>query len=317
VKQEFDIRVDIFIFSAVVSSFDMASDIVLEEDTIQLKDGSLEIEDGSLLLPEGSIEVGAGGSLTIDRVVTLGRDDIEFEGRIRVTNAGSGGSEQSIIRPGRISSNVLSANERISAPEARVTGLEVGTASPIESPVPGIGRVLDSRGAERIYFNGGEGEDTEEVPPRENAEEGEASSETPRRFPLFDDTGWGLGTWETEPLLEVRADDAGAVSGEVHEINLLSEEVQDAIAEYRLQETYDERSSAPETVRVYIEGDAGSIGLGGDGVNGDLVVVDKDGETVVHIDGFEGDIQLSSMDRSVGQTIRELERRIGQLEENQ
>jgi hypothetical protein len=98
------------------------------------------------------------------------------------------------------------------------------------------------------------------------------------------------------------------------EVRNRAEEVENAAEEMLDEQVYDERSGAPETVRVYVEGDAGSIGLGGDGVDGDLVVTNGEGETVIHLDGDDGDIAIKGLDDAVGAKIQALEDRIAELE---
>lgn len=186
---------------------------------------------------------------------------------------------------------------------ARADHVEVGTASD-ESEAAGTAWVNDRRGVERIYLNGGLGDpETDETDEPDEPESGGGS--WIGRIPTYVDGRWGISLPKFSFRDEHRVD-------ERH----VDDSLGDSIAEtLRARETHDEREAAPEHVRVYVEGDAGSIGLGGDGVDGDLVVTDEDGETTVHVNGYLGDVVLAELDDPVGESIRALEARVEALEE--
>lgn len=216
----------------------------------------------------------------VDGTLEVDRNAV-FKGGLKVES----NSDRATISPGRMMVDTVSAN-RSNAREMKSRSVEVGTATPEEPSAAGVAWVNDKHGAERIYLNGGEGA------AEETGTETEGTTSEGGLIP-----GRIRGRWGTFPIPRRNSE---------------------AITEQlRRTRTHDERGGAPERVRVYIEGDAGSIGLGGDGVDGDLVVTDGDGETTVHINGYLGDITVKGHDQPLGAKIHALEERIEQLEGDQ
>jgi len=176
----------------------------------------------------------------------------------------------------------------VQSSKVRSGAVEIGTASPSEPADAGTAWVVDRHGADRIYLNGGEGGDAQEDQGSDSGGTGGSDRYVPWR---------GNRGWQTVVIPRERL---GADPIITYLDNLSGEQ--------------DEREEAPDTVRVYVEGDAGSIGLGGDGVDGDLVVTNAAGETVVHINGDTGDITLNGLDKPVGKKIAELEAKISDLQ---
>lgn len=51
-------------------------------------------------------------------------------------------------------------------------------------------------------------------------------------------------------------------------------------------------ATSGDVERIVVDGDTGDLTLGGDGVDGDLVILDRDGNTTAHVNGRHGNLRL-------------------------
>jgi len=242
-----------------------------------------------IILEDNRVRI-VDSSLDVESAVTAREG--EFEHRLSVRSDESTTS----ITDDHVYTDRLFA-DRVSTDSIESDEVQVGSGNPGEHPKAGTATVNDEQGDERIYLNGGTGDSEDESggdgSPRGNGGGGGGSSGGPP---------WRYGGgWQRFRIPKIKKETLDA----------MHEAVETQLGEQ------DERADAPDTVRVYVEGDAGSIGLGGDGVDGDLVVTDGDGETVVHVDGDLGDIKIDVLDEPIGETINKLEARIAELERDQ